>query len=81
MPRDIELLRDLWTYIDPHCGIASDKVAKAESERWRAKESVRIRSAIIIAGRKVDRLRAIVRLDKIKGGFRGFCLQTKIPIN
>jgi hypothetical protein len=69
----MQLLRDLWRYIDPTCAIADDRVSKKESEGYIKKEARRLASAVGIAKNKVERLRQTGRLHQVKGGFRSFC--------
>jgi len=80
MPYNIELLRDLWKYIDPHSSMVSHTVSKMKAENWRAKEHVCIHNSIMIAKQKVAHLHTIGRLDKVKGGFRSFCLKHDVSI-
>ena len=73
MPRDMQLLRDLWRYIDPTCAMADDSVSKRESQGYIKKESRRLVGAVGIAKNKVEQLRQTGRLHQVKGGFKSFC--------
>ena len=73
MQKDMQLLRDLWNYIDPASSMADNKVSKEEARNYRRREDKRIMDAIDAAKQKVKELRRIGGLDQIKGGFKSFC--------
>ena len=73
MQKYMQLLRDLWNYIDPLSSMADNKVSRSESQAYRNCEDKRIAEAVYAAKQKVKRLRRIGRLDKLTGGFKTFC--------
>lgn len=59
MQKDMQLLRDLWNYIDPLSSMGDNKVSRSESQAYRNREDKRIAKAVYAAKQKVKRLRKI----------------------
>lgn len=80
MQKDMQLLRDLWNYIDPLSSMADDRVSRGVSQAYRNREAKRIAEAVHSAKEKVKAFRRTGRLDKLTGGFKSFCRKHDIVV-